>query len=155
MTILAIDPGASGGMAWHNDLSSDCFAMPKTDLEVIQDLAVMNTDVVYVERVSGFIGHPHPGGAMFKFGRGYGFILGALMAFGRRVILVSPQAWQKHLSIGTSRGLKKTEWKRKLMDEAKRRFPDVQSISLRTADALLILDYAIRQEKANNESPQR
>jgi hypothetical protein len=56
--------------------------------------------------------------------------------------MVRPQTWQKNLGIGTSRTCaSKTEWKNKLKALAQRKFPDAK-VTLATADALLILDYA-------------
>ena len=82
---------------------------------------------------------------MFKFGRGVGVLIGALMAFGWRVIEVTPQKWQKHIGLGTRGSMSKTEWKNKLKSEAQRRYPDL-TVTLSTADALLIMEYAISQE---------
>jgi hypothetical protein len=39
--------------------------------------------------------------------------------------------------------MKPHEWKRKLKEEAQRLFPNMD-VTLKTADALLILEYAIR-----------
>jgi hypothetical protein len=85
---------------------------------------------------------------MFKFGMGYGVIRGALIALGWRIIEVTPQAWQKHFSLGTKASCASPgEWKNKLKAEAQRRFPD-QDVTLKTADALLILDYAVAKDGA-------
>jgi hypothetical protein len=144
--MMAIDPGASGGFAWLDiDGNTNCAAMPPTEGDVCDLIRERRADgclVAYVEEVCGFCGVGQPGSAMFKFGRGFGFLLGALMAHGIRVELVKPQKWQKHFGLG---GVKssggKTAWKTKLKAEAQRRFPD-QTVTLKTADALLILDWA-------------
>ena len=79
---------------------------------------------------------------MFTFGRGFGFLLGALMAMGIAVVLVKPQKWQKHFGFGTvKQSGGKGPWKRKLQAEAQRRFPGYD-VTLKTADALLILSWA-------------
>lgn len=97
---------------------------------------------VFIEEVGGYVGRAQPGSAMFKFGRHTGFVLGVLMALGFRVDTVRPQRWQKHLSLGSSRECaSKTEWKNKLKAMAQRKFPEIE-VTLATADALLILDYA-------------
>lgn len=80
---------------------------------------------------------------MFTFGHGRGVLIGALMAFGWRIIQPTPQQWQKWLEIGKVGGDKN-----KLKAEAQRRFPTVDGITLKTADALLILDYAEHKEIA-------
>jgi hypothetical protein len=150
MTIIAIDPGASGGIALRdNEGFVTAFRMPQTEGDVVTFLYGLSTvsgaRVAYVERVGGFTGEGQPGSAMFKFGRGVGVLIGALMALNWRVIEVPPQRWQKHIGIGTRGGDSKTDWKNKLKSEAQRRYPD-QAVTLATADALLMMEYAINQE---------
>lgn len=148
---LAIDPGASGGYAWPVEDIVVARPMPDTEGELLDDLRAiraMAKDVtVTIEEVGGYVGSAQPGSAMFKFGRGFGFLLGACMALGYRVQLVRPQRWQSRLGLGTASSCaSKSEWKRKLKAEAQRRFPNCPDITLKTADALLILDYAINRE---------
>jgi len=145
LTQFAVDPGKSGGIAVRypgdNVLA---FKMPPTEGD-LRDLFVRlynpdNPTVAYVEKVGGYIGGPGaPGSAMFNFGRNHGFTLGLLSALYIRTELITPQQWQKRLSLGTSKGMKPTEWKNKLKAEAQRRFPDMK-VTLYTADALLILE---------------
>lgn len=144
--ILAIDPGASGGFAWCDcEGNSRCLAMPDTFGDVIDLLRERRAEGIFVavvEEVGGFCGVGQPGSAMFKFGKGCGVIEGALMALGYRVELVKPQKWQKPFGLGTTKQAGgKSEWKRKMKAEAQRRFPWCD-VTLKTADALLILDYA-------------
>ena len=145
--ILAIDPGKSGGMAMRNASTHEAFKMPDTDGDIVDRLrslsAQYKTRVCYIEKVGGFVrGNKTPGSAMFNFGHGRGVIMGALMAFGWRIIEVPPVRWQKWLGIGTCGGDK-----RKLKAEAQRRFPN-DRVTLMTADVLLILDYARAMEAA-------
>lgn len=59
-------------------------------------------------------------------------------------------------SIKSAKRLKaqsKTAWKNKLKEEAQRRFPQLD-ITLKTADALLILDYAREMERAIQNTPE-
>lgn len=148
--ILAIDPGASGGIAWLDaDGGSHTFPMPDTFGDVVARLHTLRAygvSTAFVEEVGGFCGVGQPGSAMFKFGKGCGVIEGALMALGYRVELVKPQRWQKHFGLGTTKQAGgKADWKRKLKAEAQRRFPTCD-VTLKTADALLILDYARAQD---------
>jgi hypothetical protein len=149
MKILAIDPGASGGLAWNDDGGTHAIPMPETDGDLVDFLRAVRigVDTVWVEEVGGFIGHPQPGSAMFKFGFGAGVIRGALMAFGFRVELVRPQKWQKHFSLGAKRDCQtSSEWKNKLKEEAIKLFPNQKRITLATADAYLLLHYAIKNK---------
>jgi len=151
--LLAIDPGRSGGIAWAINGLTDCKPMPDTDGDVVdtlRELTVMAGDgrTAYLEKVGGYVRPANgdkggqPGSAMFGFGHGRGVIMGALMAFGWRIIEPTPQQWQKPLGIGTrSACAGGAEWKNKLKAEAQRRFPECR-VTLKTADALLILEYA-------------
>lgn len=151
MNIIAIDPGASGGIAWHAWDRSGTQAMPQTEKDIAQYIhgaSETGFTVAYVEKVGGYAGgRGAPGSAMFNFGKNVGVIYGALYAYNFRIIEVTPQKWQKHFSLGTAAACtSKTEWKNKLKAEAQRRFPSLE-VTLKTADALLILDYALAMER--------
>lgn len=150
-TIVGIDPGASGGIAWTtvgDNFSSGCQKLPDTEADIItliRSIACTNVDkTCFIEDVGGFVGGPgNPGSAMFKFGFSAGFLRGVVMSLGFRVELVKPQKWQKHFGLGTARACgSKTIWKNKLKSEAQRRYPDFD-ITLNSADAVLIMDYGI------------
>ena len=151
MITIAIDPGQSGGLAWQDEYGqTQSCKMPATEGDVVDMLSSMSISApatAYVEKVGGFTGQGQPGSAMFNFGRGVGVLHGALLALGVRVIEVTPQKWQGHIGIGTSKGsATKTAWKNKLKSEAQRRYPD-QKVTLSTADALLMLEYALAMGK--------
>ena len=148
-TIIAIDPGASGAVAWRNGLRYDHIgAKPTVGLasqsELIYGLRDMTGHaVVYIEQVGGYIGKPQPGSAMFKFGMSYGRWLGILEALRIRTVLVRPQVWQKTIGLGST--LKGPDRKRALRDIAKRLYP-THNVTLANCDALLILEHAIQAE---------
>ncbi len=150
-TIVALDPGLSGGMAVRWFGKTDCWAMPGTQgdllerLREIKSVAGLEGDelVAVLEEVSGFAGKAQPGSAMFRFGEHFGFIKGVVQALGIRLVLVRPQVWQKGFGLGTASACaSKSEWKNRLKAEAQRRFPQL-SVTLKTADALLMLEHAI------------
>jgi len=154
---IAIDPGQSGGLAWQDEYGqTQSCKMPATEGDVVDMLSSMSISApatAYVEKVGGFVrprdgkSEGQPGSAMFTFGRGVGVLHGALLALGVRVVEVTPQKWQTHIGIGTSKGsATKTAWKNKLKSEAQRRFP-CQKVTLSTADALLMLEYALAMGK--------
>lgn len=151
MLTLGIDPGASGGLAWQHGDKVGAVRMPQCDSEVldqlvyISDLSFPDTPACYLEKVSGFIGKPQPGSAMFKFGRNFGFLAGVLMTLKFKIVLVTPQKWQKNLGIGAKGERSQAEWKRVLRDEATRLFPE-QKVTLAVADALLILKFGLEKE---------
>lgn len=143
--LLAIDPGASGGIASTYDDHATCWPMPKTDGDIhslLSDIFSTGVSEAIVEEVGGYCGGAGaPGSAMFNFGRGYGFILGVLAARGVRIVLVKPQKWQKHFSLGTVKSAGgKTAWKNKLKQRAQQLFPNAD-VTLKTADALLLFEY--------------
>lgn len=154
-TVLAIDPGGRGGVAVHRAGEPvAAYAMPPTEADVLHLLRELTPEparsLAFVESVGGFVGKAQPGSSAFKFGRGFGFILGVLQERGVRVELVLPRTWQKGFNLGTASACESpAEWKRKLRAEAQRRHPSLK-VTLATADALLILDHALRNMRATD-----
>jgi len=145
--ILAIDPGLSGGLAYLGASGIIIDSMPTTDQDVcilvMDRLAI--SDVVYIEKVGGYIGGKgSPGSAMFQFGRNVGFIHGLIASMLTRCIEVPPQRWQKTIGAGTSK-THGTRWKAHLKQIAQQRQPRL-TITLKTADAVLILEHAMLME---------
>ena len=146
--VIAIDPGLSGGIAIHcPDQAVQAYAMPPTEGDLVvllRELVAADQAVAMVEEVGGYIGQAQPASGAFKFGRNFGFTLSVLQTLGVRIELVRPQRWQKALSLGTASSCEsKTVWKNKLKGVAQRLYPDLR-VTLATADALLILEYARR-----------
>jgi hypothetical protein len=169
--IIGIDPGAKGAIAVAKGKEIFVFDMPETrgdTISLIRSLGDTADAVVYMEKIAGFI--PEGGASMmFEFGRLVERIGCVLECFSFRIIEVTPQAWQKALSLGHCEHVKagrhasdaekkavrqknaqlKRAWKNKLKAEAQRRFPGPE-ITLQNADSLLILDYARQQELATH-----
>jgi hypothetical protein len=150
-TIIAIDPGLSGGVAVSVFGVAGCRPMPATEGDLLallrgiraaSDKSGVET-VCVLEAVSGYAGTAQPGSAMFRFGDHFGFIKGVIQALGMPLVMVRPQVWQKGFGLGTASACaSKAIWKNKLKAEAQRRFPHL-TVTLKTADALLILEYAL------------
>lgn len=86
-----------------------------------------------------------PGSAMFRFGESAGLVRGMLLALGVTCELVAPRAWLKAFALQKSRDMTKGEWKNVLKARAEREFPQTgrrDRVTLKTCDALLILQYA-------------
>ena len=83
---------------------------------------------------------------MFAFGYSYGLCVMALVACGleenRTFWRVRPQEWQKAMAV--PKGLAYDQRKRACKELAQTLFPNAQ-VTLKTADALLIAEYARRQ----------
>lgn len=180
-TVISVDPGAGGGIAWKDAAGVHCVPMPETRgdcISFLRELVAFKWDgkgitnqsfpsqsaIAYHEKISGYIPDGGPS-MMFQFGANCERVGCILETLGVRIIEVTPQAWQKELAMGKKGFQKsppkaspeekkavkqanaraKTEWKNKLKSEAQRRFPGLK-ITLKSADALLILDYALRRE---------
>jgi hypothetical protein len=108
---------------------------------------------VWIEHVGGFAGAAHPGAYMFTFGEGYGFLRGLLRGLGCVPRVVAPCRWQRPLGLGRAKDFPSDRaWKNALKAEAQRRFPHLR-VTLKTADALLILDFASRQGRSSSDCP--
>ena len=117
--------------------------MPKTDVDILQAIKCVNPDEVWVEKIpfgtAGKVGVA----AMAKLHGNYGLVRGMVLALGLRLVEVPPKDWQGHYHL--VKGDKtRTEWKNALKNEAQKRFPKT-TVTLATADALLIYEYACSQ----------
>lgn len=174
-TFIGIDPGAAGAVAWSDrtgvhvypmpDTRGDCITLIKGIVDSWMNLGNSNEPMVaYIEKITGFI--PDGGASqMFEFGKNVERMGCICETLGIRLIEITPQAWQKCLGLGTSDRMRpkkdstdeerkaikvhnaaaKRDWKNKLKENAQRRFPD-QKVTLKTCDALLILDVGIKME---------
>ena len=142
---IAIDPGKSGGyaIAWGKSYSSINLHTLGEDFEFvehIQDLKdhpdVKEIEAV-IELVPPFAGKMIPSSTSFKLGKSCGFLEGVMRMAEIPFTLVRPQEWQKGLSGLT--GLTSGKRKKALMNQAKQFFPNVKGLTLKTADAILIL----------------
>ena len=147
-TYIAIDPGVNGGIAWQGSALPSCMGMPDSDTEIAEEIGLlysMRPGVkCIIEDVPKFVGRKLPGSGMFVLGFNCGLVRGIAVSLRMPVILVRPQDWQKHFRLGSKGDSTTTEHKNKLKAEAQRRYPHLK-VTLKTADALLMLAYA--QEK--------
>ena len=104
--ILGIDPGQQGGIAWIRGDEYGAIKMPLTRVEVYKHLNEITFQpykklISVVEAVHSM---PKQGVAStFKFGKGYGEVLGILTALGAHVHEPTPQAWKKAILAGTDK----------------------------------------------------
>lgn len=142
--IIAIDPGASGGIAWTDgDGIVHAAPMCATHADIVGTIVGKSFgDVVFViEDLPKHCGTALPASSIFVMAYNYGLICGAIMALGKPLHRVRPQVWQA--GIGSTKKTQGTGWKRWLAGIAQERFPHLK-VTQKTADALLILDYARR-----------
>lgn len=151
MNYIGIDPGLHGGLAGVNESSVILEPMPVSGGEIDAHgvcvwLDGVHASLVCIEKVHAM---PKQGVAStFKFGKGYGTILGVCAAMNICVELVTPQAWKAVVLAGT------TKDKDAAIAWCNRAFPMTSLIPQGCrvphdglADALCIAEYARRTYK--------
>jgi crossover junction endodeoxyribonuclease RuvC len=136
MTIVGIDPGQSGGLAFLTDGAANAVAFKDvTPHDLVALLKVATINKAYLEGVNAM---PRQGVvSTFKFGMNYGWWQGALTALGIPYERVYPLKWQTLMGCRTGRD--KNVSKRR----AQELFPRIK-ITHAVADALLIAEYGRR-----------
>lgn len=140
--MIAIDPGAAGGLAYDDDGIVRAQAMPEgmsEQIDLIRRLASEGHSQCIMENV-GFHMPGNSATATAKFARHCGHLEAACYAFGISVEYVAPQKWMK--AIGTW-SKDKRERKAQIKEAMARRYPHL-TVTLKTADALGIFTWAIK-----------
>lgn len=146
--IIAFDPGMKGAMAWgdRSQIYVKPFPLAGKDLDLntlSQHIEATGASLAVIEKVHSM---PKQGvSSTFKFGKGYGSILGILAGLQIPVELVTPQAWKKVVLAGS------TKDKDAAIAYCRRRFPDLPIVPERCrkphdgiCDALCLLEYGLR-----------
>ena len=142
--ILAIDQGSNGGLAWvgHENGLTRCEGMAEGMTGYIDQIRSICLDNkishAYIEKV-GFHMAGNNASASAKFARHCGHIEATLYTLGVSVTDVNPKTWQKSLG---SMPEDKKDRKNKIKELMARRYPWLK-VTLKTADALAILTYAM------------
>jgi hypothetical protein len=150
MTVIGLDPGKNGAIAWITDGKPCVEKMPET----LQDLWELIDDIRRCEMatprfpndhgVKAYLEQVHSSPQMgvtsaFTFGNGFGHLEMALTAAGIPFERVSPQKWQGALGCRT-KGDKNVS-----RAKAQELFPSIKCTHA-VADALLIAEYGRRIE---------
>lgn len=154
MIHYGIDPGLSGGFARFHSYPMavvEAFPMPVKGGEIdagelgniLLDSRVFDDVIVIVEVVHSM---PKQGVAStFKFGKGYGKILGMLEALGIHYELVTPQVWKAVVLAGTPKDKDAAvAWCRRAYPAVNLVLPRCQTAHDGMADALCIAEYGRR-----------
>ena len=145
MLIIGIDPGVSGGIAYHHGSGVTLVNIPETEADIIRELYAMTEG----EEWFAFIEWIHPAiqgiskSAMSKL---YGSYMALRMALTANKIpfeVVKPEVWQKAIGMPRRNGMESNKWKNCLKAKAQQLFPK-ETITKDTADALLIAEYGRR-----------
>lgn len=174
-TTIGIDPGVSGGICVrYHDGMVYATRMPETQGDILNELHAihrMNPEshhICYIEKIPTFMGTEIPQSKIAVMFENYGFIKGVVQGMKIPLYEIRPQVWMQSLGIGgvsRQRAPKgatieqkrelarlneqaKRDWKRKLKAEAQRRYPTLD-ITLDKADAILLMDYGLRQQGHN------
>ena len=138
--IVAIDPGASGGLAFISDEHQIAYKCPKTTREMFSIYnhcmascyVECSTPTVVIEKVWAFPTDARSNA--FNFGVNYGKWLGIIASSNVKPILVTPKKWQDAYQPLSKE--KKTR-KKELKKIAEEMFPNIR-VTLYNCDALLI-----------------
>jgi hypothetical protein len=135
---LAIDPGSSNGGFTYK---AGAFII-SGKIDELKELTINRKTIIIVEKVPPYVGKFIPSSSAFKLGYSYGWIVGKFSGY--KTHHITPQVWQAYLNIGKKSDHK--NWKARLKDEAIKLFPDQRRITLATADAYLLLHYALKNK---------
>lgn len=143
--VLAVDPGASGGIATFDGTVAWCMKMPDDEASVVGQIIDI-VDVAGAHRLVIENTHAMPKGGVnistrsaHAFGYNRGIATAALLATRRPLEKVLAAVWQRGL--GVTKGIDYADRKRALCAIAKQRFPSCK-VTLSTCDALLIAEWA-------------
>jgi hypothetical protein len=138
--MIAIDPGASGGLAYVDDGIVQAVAMPEGMTEQI-DLIRRLASEGHHECIMENVGFHMPGNSAVstaKFARHCGHLESACYAHGIAVRYVAPQKWMKEIGAFSK---DKRERKAQIKEAMARLYPHL-AVTLKTADALGIFTWA-------------
>ena len=144
-TIVAVDPGVNGGFAIKTPDGILLFPMPESLPEANQLLTgfKLADSHLWIEKVPKFVSKLTPAASVATLHENYGIIQGLAYAQGYALHRVEPKVWQEPLGLGGRKSCDTgPEWKRKLRAKAQELYPHLD-VTLRNADALLILHYAL------------
>ncbi len=140
--IIAIDPGASGGLAWlDRDGIPNAEPMPDGMTSQADRLRSLVAELPGALAVIEKVGTYHKGnavGSACKFARHCGHIEAILYTLGVPTTAVAPVVWQRSLGVLPA---DKAARKRAIREIMARRYPSL-ALTLKTADALGILTWA-------------
>jgi hypothetical protein len=149
-TLLAIDPGMSGGVAWMKDDTVCAVKMPVDPfdmLDLFREIQKGEKVSAALEKVGNHV-HGNSASSSVKLSRNVGHLEMGLMALAISHRQVLPTKWMKHVVPGRPKGLDpKTVRDRKnyIKLEMQRRYPHLR-VTLCTADALGILTWLYDEE---------
>lgn len=112
MSVVGIDPGVSGAIAFVGD-EVECFDMPTIEIRGKRRVCPVSlrsilwrmlddVDAVVLEHVQGVQGTGAT--SAFSFGRSFGVVEGVVAGLSMPLTLVRPQVWTKDLCVSRDKG---------------------------------------------------
>ena len=145
--LIAIDPGAAGGIAWTDSEGiAGAEPMPEGMTAIVDRLRSLAVDLsgcsAVVEKVGQWLPGDHPNSAT-KFARHCGNVEAALYGLGVPFTEVAPGVWMRTLGkLPKEKGPRK----RAIRELMARRYPHLR-VTLKTADALGILTWELEKTR--------
>jgi hypothetical protein len=150
--IIAIDPGASGGLAWTDrEGATHAERMPEgmtAQADRLRSLAAELPGAVAVMEKTGGYMPGNSGPAAAAFGRHCGHLDAILYMAGLPASAVAPGVWMRALG---ELPKDKADRKRAIRESMQRRFPAL-AVTMKTADALGILTWAMERRGGGGEN---
>ena len=106
--ILGVDPGLKGAIAFYfssyDRVSCEDMPVANGDVDAATLAARIRQMAPTVAVVEGVHSMPKQGVASsFKFGKGYGQVLGVIAALGVPVHIIAPTTWKKHFRLNSDK----------------------------------------------------
>ena len=142
---VGIDPGKSGGIMVIDEIGeATAYKCPEKvlDMSILFKLIIGHTAPDNVELLMERV-WARPGNAVraaFTYGVNYGQWLGIAASHEIKMYTVLPNNWIKW--VGCPKALPVADRKRWLKAKAKKLYPELNKVTLATADAILITHYA-------------
>jgi hypothetical protein len=153
--LIAIDPGLSGGIAWrgsdHDGSMVVCFNMPKTIKDMYDCLDGLKKSLINPMVMMEKVGKHRMGNSAQSsatFAKHVGHLEMALVTTGLPTYEVTASSWMKEIVPGRPKGVESQQVRARknyIKDLMQRHHPHLK-VTLATADALGILEYAIRNQ---------
>jgi len=146
---MAIDPGLSGGVAWWDGEEAYCHKMPQTikDLyDFLSNFTDRDTSVMMEKVGKHRLGNSAQSSATFA--KHVGHLEMALVACRLPTHEVTATGWMKEIVPGRPKGVESQQVRARknyIKDQMQRRYPYLK-VTLATADALGIMEYAVRNK---------
>jgi len=150
---IGIDPGKSGGIMAIDELGkATAYKCPEEvlDMSILFKLIIGHTAPDNVELLMERV-WARPGNdvrAAFTYGVNYGQWLGIAASYEIKMYTVLPNNWIKW--VGCPKALPVADRKRWLKAKAKKLYPELNKVTLATADAILITHYAEKEHFNEN-----